>query len=323
MFIALIGFLLLSVFGTAAGGFLIMLYDGCTSFVAGTSLNVFSLSAFIDGVLIFFPIMILFVPMFLFLSLIRHGSQNKISGAITVIVLSLAVWIFLVPVCFSAGGKRSVFYHKPAAMLSPRYFRKIDGSVWYFTKIRAQTDGNSLVDGIKIDEENFASGNTDDSAESLENYSKKFSRDFYGFSDPLVGENLCPPKIMMVFLKVIFIVQQNAFTAWQSGTLSWILFSSIMAALLSAGAVLSASEWRLASALYVIFDTFAIMALNYFYFTGFFIPVISRLNSFGRFFNFLTDNFQLAINICLTLSLTLFGFVKGLVHARKRGRLAQ
>ena len=106
--IELLAFVLICVLGTAVGGFIIMIYHSVTSFVAGAQLSLFDAQIFINGAIIFFPILLLFVPMFLFLSLVRHPRYNKVSGAITIAVLSLAAWIFAAPISYKTVQQKSV-----------------------------------------------------------------------------------------------------------------------------------------------------------------------------------------------------------------------
>ena len=75
--IELLAFVLICVLGTAAGGFLIMLYHSVTSFVVGSQISIFNAQIFINGSIVFFPILLLFVPMFLFLTLVTTKSLER------------------------------------------------------------------------------------------------------------------------------------------------------------------------------------------------------------------------------------------------------
>ena len=127
--IELLAFALLLVFGTAAGGFVIMLFNSVSNFVVGLPLDLFSAQGFINGAIVFFPVLLLFVPLFLFLTLIRHPKYNKISGAIAIALLSLLAWVFATPVFFTAAKSQNVFYKENPSELTAGYFRNINQKI--------------------------------------------------------------------------------------------------------------------------------------------------------------------------------------------------
>ena len=299
-----------------------MLYDTCANFIVGQPFGIFSLRAFVGGMLFFYPIFLLFVPMFLMLTLIRHSSRNKIAGMITISILSLAAWVFTVPVSFRIseqlpGGPES------SATLSGGYFRNIKNSSYYFT----QVVGN-FVDGIRIDTSRFAS-EADINADGaktvtiLNDRPLNFHRDEFGFADPLVGGALRFPKELSFLADGFFSMRQCANAARQSGIANWLRFSSVILALLSVGAILSASTWRLADALYVIFDTAVIIFLNYLFLNSYFDEALIQLKNLGGFFIFIYDNFQVIMNCLIVILLALIGTVKHIVHSSRRREAAE
>ena len=317
--IELLAFVLLCVFGAAAGGFFIMIYHSVASFVVGSQLNVFSVQHFLVGAVIFFPIFLLFVPMFLFLTLVRHPSYNKVAGAVTIAVLSLATWIFAAPFFYKASQRQGTFLlNSNSAELTSGYFRKINGKLNYFTLVT----GN-FVNGIRISDSYFSSHSNSRAIKILDNNYMNFKRDELGFCDPLVGENLTPPPALSNFLKGTAAIHQKAYEACMAGTLEWLFFSSIMAALVAIGAVISASEWKLADAFYITFDTFATLTLNYFCFTDRAAPLADALNSLGGIGPALSGRIQPLANGAIVLLLIALGTVKALVHAAKKRRSAE
>lgn len=313
--IELLSFALICVFGTAAGGFLIMLYHSVTSFVVGSQISIFDAQIFINGAIVFFPILLLFVPMFLFLTLVRHPRYNKVSGAITIAVLSLAAWIFAAPISYKTVQQKSVALEEKPSELTAGYFRTIDKRLYYFTFV----SGN-FVNGIRINQDYFNSGNSSRSVKKISNTPLNFKRDALGFSDPIIGENLTPPPVLMAFLGGIGTVQQKACEACSKGMIPWLLFSSLMAALAALGTIVSASEWKLADAFYITFDTFAIITLNCFYFMGRFDTFVNAINNVGGFAVIVAQHFQCAMNCALILLLISLGTFKAIVHAGKKRR---
>ena len=318
VFIEALAFVLVCVFGTAAGGFLIMLFNSVSNFVVGCPLNLFSVQGFVKGALIFFPALLLFVPMFLFLTLIRHPKYNKISGAITIALLSTAAWIFLAPISHSAAKNINVFYKEEPSELSSGYFRNMNGNTFYFTFVT----GN-YASGLKINGDYFSSNNSENAVRALDSDYIRFRRDALGFSDPLVGGNLTPPAVLLNFLKGIEIIQRKAYEASSAGKIEWLFFSSIMAALAAMGAVVSASEWKLADAFYITFDTFAILAANALCLMGNFDGAAAALMDAGKFFEPIARHFQAAMNCAIIFLLALLGTVKAIIHANKEKRRAE
>ena len=313
--IELLAFVLICVLGTAAGGFLIMLYHSVTSFVVGSQISIFNAQIFINGSIVFFPILLLFVPMFLFLTLVRHPRYNKVSGAITIAVLSLAAWIFAAPISYKTVQQKSVALEEKPSELTAGYFRTIDKRLYYFTFV----SGN-FVNGIRINEDYFTSVRTSRSVKKISNTPLNFKRDALGFSDPIIGENLTPPPVLMAFLGGIGTVQQKAYEACSEGMIPWLLFSSLMAALVALGAIVSASEWKLADAFYITFDTFAIITLNCFYFLGRFDTFVNAINNVGGFALIIGQHFQCAMNCAIILLLISLGTFKAIVNAGKKRR---
>ena len=310
-----LAFVLICVFGTAAGGFLIMIYNNVSNFVVGCPLDLFSARGFIDGAVIIFPVLLLFVPMFLYLTLIRHPKYNKISGAITIAVLSLAAWLFLAPISHELAKSRNVFYREDPTELSPGYFRNINGKIYYFTFVT----GN-YVSGIKIDGDYFLSNNKENSVHMLDSNYIHFRKDALGFSDSIVGENLTPPSALLAFLSGITAIQQKAYEASNAGKIEWLLFSSLMAALVAMGAVVSASEWKLADAFYITFDSFTIIALNALCLLGYFDQAAGALRDAGTFLEPAANHFQVTMNCAIIFALVSMGTFKAIIHAAKKNR---
>ena len=318
VFIEALAFVLICVFGTVAGGFLIMLCDSVSNFIVGYPLDLFTARGFVDGAIIFFPILLLFVPMLLFLTLIRHPKYNKISGAVTIAVLSLAAWVFLAPVSHKIAKDRNVFYREEPSELSPGFFRKINGNTYYFTFVT----GN-YTSGIRIDGDYFLSSANESAIHKLDDNYIRFRRDELGFSDPIVGENLTPPPALLYFLQGLAAIQQKAFQASLQGKLEWLLFSSLMAALVAVSAVISASEWKLADAFYITFDTCAILALNALCLFGTFDKAADALRDAGSVFALAAGHFQTTINCAAILCLCFMGIFKAAVHAARKRRASK
>ena len=307
-----IRFLLLCIVGSVAGGFFFMLYNGCVSYVIGSGGDLFSLKFFVDGILLAFPAMLFFVPMFLILPLMKHGLTVRCLGLLTIAVLSLAAWLFVVPLCAKGALETNVLFEKPASQLSPGFFRKINGKIYYFSNV----DG-IYVSGLRFENGFDARNSSSQDVQVLKDDYVVFERDIYGFSDPIVGENLKPPVVVSVLFLGMFSMVRSTFSACASGILNWLSFSSIMFALLFVGFLLSLSSWRLVNAFFIIFSTFAIIVLNYLYLNFYFSPLLNQFDNMGGFFIFLKNNFQLFMNVVIIIVLCVVGVISFYVSNKK------
>ena len=316
--IELLAFVLICVLGTAIGGFVLMIFNSVTNFVVGRPLDLFSARGFIHGAIAVFPVIMLFVPLFLYLTLIRHPKYNKVSGAITIALLSLAAWIFATPVFFSAAKKQNVFYSENPDQLTSGYFRNFNNRMFYFTIV----SGN-YASGLRLDGEYFTASNPEKKVKILDSFYINYKRGPLGFCDPIIGDNMTPPTVLNGFLNGIAAIEQKAFESMETGKKEWLLFSTIMAALASIGAVISASEWRLADAFYITFDTFAILALNYLCIAGTFDSAAQAVSDLSPVLAFAKNNFQVIVNAAAVLLLSFLGIFKAIVHAASAKRGAQ
>lgn len=302
VFLETVEFLLICVCGTIFGGLLFMLYNVITSYVIGAQMNYFLPDIFLDGMLICFPPLLFFVPMFRMLSLVRHTAKERIFALATICVLSLAFWIFLVPICEKAVHAGDALFEKPATELTKGYFRKLDADTYYLSSVK-----NKYIDALKFENDDSQKNQAERKVELVKNRRMIFERDKYGFSDPLVGERLQPPKILAAFFQGLYSMEKSAFSACASGLKNWLFFSSIMVALLSVGALIDASSWRLVSAFWILFTTITIIALNFLYMNFYFAPLTSQLDSMGSFFIMIKNNFQFIMNCVIAFVLSIAG----------------
>lgn len=301
----ILGFVLLCVCGTVAGGFLFMLYGASTSYVVGSNINVFLPNTFLDGMLICFTPVMLFVPMLRMLSLIRHESKNKVLGLITISVLSFATWVFCVPICAKTALYNDTLSTKAPSELTAGYFRKMDNSMYYFNAIR----GNK-VDALKFENSYSNKNKQNRSVELLKDYYIDFKRDKYGFSDPIVGEYLEPPSTISAFFLGLYSIEKSAFQACNNGVISWLLFSSLMLALIAVGALITISSWRLVCMFWALLSTSAILVLNYLYTNFYFAPFLNQLEYRGAFFDFIKNNFQTIMNCTFVFVFVIAGVLR-------------
>lgn len=302
VFLETFEFLLMCVCGTIFGGLLFMLYNEITAYVIGAQMSYFLPDVFIDGILICFPPLLFFLPMFRLLSLVRHKTKKRLPTLATICVLSLAFWIFLVPVCEKAAHAWNSLFEKTPSELTEGYFRKLDSDTYYLSAVR-----NKYIDALKFENDDAMKNQVERKVEIVKDRRMVFERDEYGFSDPLVGAVLQPSKIFAAFFQGLYSMEKSAFSACASGIKNWLLFSSIMVALLSVGALINASSWRLVSAFWILFTTILIIALNFLYMNFYFAPLTSQLDNMGNFFVLIKNNFQFIMNCVIAAILLIAG----------------
>lgn len=297
-----VGFLLMCVCGTIFGGLLFMLYNVITSYVIGSQMNYFLPNIFLDGMLICFPPLLFFIPMLRLLSLVHHKTKKNIFALATICVLSLAFWIFLVPICEKAAHAGDALFEKPPSELTEGYFRKLDSDTYYLSSVK-----NKYIDALKFENDDSQKNQAERKVELVKDRRMVFERDKYGFSDPLVGERLQPSKIFAAIFQGLYSMEKSAFSACASGLKNWLFFSSIMVALLSVGALINSSSWRLVSAFWILFTTITIIALNFLYMNFYFAPLTRQLDSMGSFFIMIKNNFQFIMNCVISAVLIIAG----------------
>lgn len=302
VFFETVEFLLTCVCGTICGGLLFMLYNVITAYVIGAPMNFFLPDVFLDGMLICFPPLLFFIPMFRLLSLVRHKTKKRMFALITICALSLSFWIFLVPICERAAHAGNALFEKPPSELTEGYFRKLDSEMYYFSSVK-----DKYIDALKFENDSSQKNQAERKVELVKNRRMVFERDKYGFSDPLVGELLWPSRIFAAFFQGLYSMEKSAFSACASGMKNWLFFSSIMLALLSVGALINASSWRLVSAFWILLTTITIIALNFLYMNFYFAPLTRQLDEMGTVFVLIKNNFQFIMNCVITVVLLIAG----------------
>ncbi len=311
----IISYILLVIVGTLFFGTVIMLYQAATAFVVGTPLTLFSFRGMMNGMLVFFPVGSLFIPMFLFLMLIRHSRQSKIAGIITVAVISLLTWTFAVPASFEIAKAQNVFSEKKARRLSPGFFREIDNAVYYFTSV----DSRGYASGIEIKENDVSSH-----VYSLEKvhlfYDKQIgnSDTKKDFADPIIGNGLEVPVMLKHSMRLLGFIEEKAFESWNQGYFSWLMFISMIAAFIAVSGLIECSVWRLVNAFYVIIVTILILVINCLAFNNIFDSLIFRLTNVFPFLERFSNYVFVALNIFFVLVLTFVGILSAGLKATSK-----
>lgn len=253
-FSVLISYILLCIFGAILTSGLIMIYLGCMNYVVGQSLSLFSFEAFRVGLDISLPLVVIFIPMFLVLSLIRHSNKNKLIGIITVILLSVASWVFVMPAFLKIESGKANSSIVTQQRLSSGYFRFADGNLYYFTNVDAENKAEGIA--IKTETQN---GKQEFSV--VHNEQVAFA-EADGFSDILVKRVVEMPPMLKNCIMDLQNLSYACVRAFSASSASWIFFCTFALALIFVFAVSDVSQWRLLNAFYVLVSTTVVIKLN-------------------------------------------------------------
>ena len=240
-----------------AGALLYMTYSACSSLVAGQTFSPFSSALFLRGLYSVFPAAFSLVPVFIVFYIIRRTEVSGLSVPVFM-VLHLCLWLFCVPFIKNTYENVSLKQNDGAQtfnLLSPGYFRQNENGkyIFYYTRINA---------------ENIASGVCIDYTEPENNvytFSEiKLSKTQEGFTDTLIRGTVEMPSTLRVCLTYLQAFTDAAYRQCSSGILAWLLFSSIIVAILSVYFLHNFSSWRLVNVLVVFLVYVFIFLGNYF-----------------------------------------------------------
>lgn len=231
-----------------------MIYLGCMNYVVGQPLALFSFEAFRLGLDVSLPLVVIFIPMFLMLSLVRHSKKNKIIGISTVAVLTAVSWFLAMPVFLKVeSGKANTSIVKNGR-LSSGYFRFADETLYYFTNV----DGENNAEGIAI---KSASGTGKQEFSVIHNEKVQFAESEY-FSDILVKRVVEVPPLLSNCIMDLYNLSYACVRAYSASNASWIFFCTFGLALIFVFCVSDVSQWRLINAFFVLAATSAVIKMN-------------------------------------------------------------
>src|SRR5574344_725477 len=249
-------FLAIGIIGTAIGACLYMVYAACTFLVAGESLAVFSVSLFLRGVFLSFPVCMTVSAMLLTLYLVRHPALPVIPLCMYMALVA-AAWLVFIPLCTTLShsyAPKEVQAVEQRSM-SPGFFRHENGYLFYYSRVAY----DKSVDGVCVD-----NANNDGKVYTFEGL--PLAQTKKDFSDSLIEETIAMPKMFTMLMKVIEILESSGRDAWNAGFVWWLCFSSLGLALLSVVGLRRVTSWRLLNTFVIIFATIGIVVLNALYY---------------------------------------------------------
>jgi len=251
-----------------------MLYTACTSFVCGVSLPVFSASAFVHGLVLFFPASLFLSTMLLALYRIRHP-KGIVIPVVCYVVLGIITWALLLPFGIRQFTENSSVLHVEHVLQSPGYFRKNGDFLYYYTSV---SKSDKTVSGIYIKQnvDNGTGGIVYPFKDaSLQNKLPEL------YADPLIRDSLPVPPLLDKISGVFTILLLAASSAVSSGWLGWGFFASLGFALLCTYSLIQVTSWRLLNSFLVVFTTSVLFLVNSLYYgTVLFVAPETKMNTF-------------------------------------------
>ena len=305
----LIVFTIICIAVTLFCAFAYVLVDGCAHMAAGTSLSIFSLDVFLNGIIICFPFTAAFSCMGMIFYMIRHPSSPLLSVAVY-FVIGISVWIFLVPQALRIEqmGLFKSLNVRTESRLTEGYFRPSQYGVFYYSKISPQ----NIAEGVYIDI--TGSSGSKGQVSPFSNLQLAPTGNEF-FADPLFASSAKITVIIEHIITFAKAIRTEAFKAVKKGFFYYLSFASLGLALLSLIGVKSMSSWKLLNLSFVIILYVVICRINLLVYTS---PVFKSLLSFFQEKKIAVlsslPSMQLAVNCLISLLLVSAGMIQYLVH---------
>lgn len=229
-----------------------MIYMLCVNMVAGQQLA-FDIQLFLEGLLLFLPLVLVLQAMLMTLFMIRHPESTVLPLAFYAAVY-IAAWLFVLPAVVKTapyGGSRYVGEHfsdKPSA----GYFRNTADKILYYSSIDA---GTSLANGMCVDTQKPA-GNVF----TFSNVALSQKRTV--FTDSLIQNTIEMPASLSILVRYVqdFFVILAKCARESFGY--WLCFASMALPLLAVVSLRRFSQWRLVSVISIIFVSIGVLVFN-------------------------------------------------------------
>jgi hypothetical protein len=229
-----------------------MIYTLCINMVAGQQLK-FDIQLFLDGVLLFLPLVLVLQAMFMTLWMIRHPQSTVLPLAFYT-VMYVVTWVFLLPATVREApvGDPRTAGQNVADKPSAGYFRSSGDKIFYYSSVDEAT---SLANGMCVDVQKAS-----DNVYTFSNV--RLSQKRTVFTDSLIQNTIEMPASLSIIVRYVqdfFVILSKCS---RGGLGYWLCFASIALPLLAVVALRRFSPWRLVSVISIIFVTFGVLAFN-------------------------------------------------------------
>ncbi|WP_407399487.1 hypothetical protein [Treponema sp.] len=235
------------------GAILYMIFNMCSTLVAGQGFAAFNLAFFIQGFFLTLPFVFALSAAFVAFYSIRNKDISTVA-MIVFSVIYMGLWIFIQPVVIKKGIQKAskssyVIKREP---LSSGYFRNVtDRYVFYYSS---------------VDEENLASGVCMDKNGVSQNvYTFKdmeLADTTAFFTDSLIQSSIDIPAVTKLAITGINRYIGVITFACSGKKMEWILFSSLGLALVSLVFMRGFSKWRFINVVSILSISIGIIAIN-------------------------------------------------------------
>lgn len=311
--ILILDYIAYTLLGLLCGLFFFSQYFNAISLVAGKN-TIFSAEILVYGVFSLLPVIFITISMFIAFYKVRHLS-SPVSSCITYSVLSAFTWFIMYPATLMVQEKvlpmvTPIEQLERKQELSGGYFRKINGTVYYFIH---DTENDSADVVCLYDSKapnDFAKAGT--ISVSTNSEFADFSGDFH---DPIIKESM--EKIPYNVSKIFDFYKSKAERTWDTGIVAWLFFCSFGLALSSLYSLIRVSSWKLLNSFWILIMSCFIIWFNFFYYQPVFSIIRTAINRFlfdpSKSNFFMENEIELplfAVNMLLSTIMILIGIFR-------------
>ncbi len=235
-----------------AATFLYMFYTMCSTIVAGSRISHFTFLHFMHGIILSFPIVLLFAGPFTSFYIIRHR-ELSLWCLVPFLLVHCALFAFAQPAFLSSvyDQQEKLAPEENIIPPSPGYFRTLGGK--YIVYYSSMTDVG-VASGILID--------TEKATDNLYTFHNTKINTNNEFADSLIFSSIKLPIVINKAIKSFkawHIVLYNAIMGKKS---QWLSFCSVLLPLVAGCLMVKISRWRLVSLIMVMGATILIYVFN-------------------------------------------------------------
>lgn len=311
--ILILDYIAFTLLGLLGGLFLFSQYFNAISLVAGKN-TVFSAEILVYGVFFILPIIFITISMFLAFYKIRHLS-SPVSSCITYSILSAFTWFIMYPATLMIQEKvlpmvTPIEQLENKQELSGGYFRKINGTIYYFIHDTKNDSANVVRLYDSKAPNDFAKVGTISVSTNSE-----FAAFSGNFHDPIIKESM--EKTPYNISKIFDFYKMKAERTWNIGIIAWLFFCSLGLALGSVYGLIRISSWKLLNSFWILIMSCMIIWFNFFYYQPVFSTIRTAINRFlfdpSKLNFFIENEIELplfAVNILVSIIMILIGILR-------------
>lgn len=283
------------------GAILYMIFNMCSTLVAGQGFAAFNLAFFIQGFFLTLPFVFALSAAFVAFYSIRNKEISTVALVIFS-VLFMATWIFVQPFVIKKGIQKAskssyVIKREP---LSTGYFRNVtDRYVFYYSSV----DEENIASGVCIDKRGIS-----DNVFTFKDI--ELADTTSTFTDSLIQSSIDIPAITKLAIKGINRYIGVVTFACSGKKIEWLLFSSLSLVLASLVFMRGFSKWRFINVVSILSISIGIICLNVNMLSyGKLYFLTERINSIFKFAPNNSNFLLFLINVVLAAAFIVLGLI--------------